>query len=93
MSTRWIGRMTRLAGDRSTEYLLCGEKYIDYLAIIDEDEKGYFYPRLHKVLSDKTLGKDELMTAWATNLASAKKMICMDNGWKSKDFIWEKEEI
>jgi len=92
MSRRWIGRMTRLAGDQTFEYAN-GEKYINYLAIIDEDDKGYFYPRLHKVFSDGTLNNNELDNMWSSNLASAKRRICMDSGWKNKDFVWEKEEI
>jgi len=89
---RWIGRMTRLAGDQSSAFAN-GEKYINYLAIIDEDNKGYFHPRLHKINSDNFLQEDELMNEWTTTLTSAKKSICRDSGWKSKDFIWETEEI
>lgn len=89
---RWIGRMTRLAGEQSIEYSN-GEKYINYLAIIDEDDKGYFYPKRYKICSDGSLDDDELMCEWSSTLASAKRRIIMDTGWKSKDFIWEKEEI
>lgn len=88
---RYIGRLRTIAGEEPVEYQI-GQKYIDYIAIIDKENDSMFNIRFHKVLSDGNLDDNEMVGSWASSLASAKKRIIQDTDWKSKDFVWEIEE-
>lgn len=88
---RYVGRLRTIAGEESTEYQT-GQKYIDYIAIIDKESSSMFNIRFHKVLSDGNLTDNLISGVWASSLASAKKRIVQDTEWKSKDFVWEIED-
>jgi hypothetical protein len=65
---------------------------IDYLAIIEMDNDGTYYPHLHKV-GDGFLYDDEIDSLWSTSLGSAKRRFNMDCDWKAGKWDWKEVKV
>lgn len=61
---------------------------INYLAIIEMDDKEIYYPHLHKIHKEY-LFEDEMNNLWSTSLGSAKRRFNMDCDWKAGKWNWK----
>jgi len=74
-----VGRLTEIKEEREVRYIA---KIIPNGNVFDV--KLYV-----EILNSGGYSDDLLQNIWASTIASAKRRICQDNGWKSKDFKWE----
>ena len=77
-----IGRLTKKTED--------GEVFNWVAKIIPNGD--LFDVKLYREYDTGKLSDDVLGNVWASTVASAKRRICQDSDWKSKDFKWEVAE-
>jgi hypothetical protein len=82
---RWIGYTSKIAEEDNTIH--------KFIAMINQTRNDIFEVHLYEKFSDSL--SNDIMSAgcWTNSISSAKRLLCQDTDWKSKDFVWEIENI
>ena len=90
---KWEARFSIIVpDDYQGSIIFLEDRKINYLAIIEMNDKGIYYPHLHKIHKGY-LYEDEIDNLWSRSLGSAKRRFNMDCDWKSGNWDWKEVKV